>query len=120
MKFQSKRWVTNQELAILCEVSARRSLQLWKKAGLPHHKVLAIAGGHPRIAFDVIEVMNWFLRTGRAVPVKLASLALEAQKREALGHRLKTDDILTEIVRGSPDRSPSLPSRVRTSRARPK
>lgn len=114
---QSKRWVSNAELMILCEVTARRSLALWKDAGMPKHKLLATAGGHPRIAYDVVEVMNWFLRTGRAVPVKLAGAAMEALKREATGKRLKTDDILTEMMRGSPDVAPGY-SRVRMRRVR--
>lgn len=120
MKMQSKRWVTNRELMLLCEVTARRSVWLWKSVGMPAHKVLAVAGGHPRVAYDVVEVMDWFLRTGRAVPVKLAAAALEVRAREATGKRLKTDDILSEIVHGDDfrDSLPALYPRVRMRRAR--
>lgn len=106
MSIQVKRWVTIHELMKLFGLKSRRSVYLWREAGLPHHEVLKTPGGNGRIAYDVFEVMNWCQQNGRALPLSFAQHLKAVQKNEKAGYRLPVDDVLTELEHGSVSDAP--------------
>jgi hypothetical protein len=106
MAMQFKRWVNTTELMQLFGVKTRRSVQLWREKGLPAHHVLGGAGVPPRCAFDIIEVMQWAQRIGKALPLSVPRHVKGVQERERMGKRLSSDDIVTSIVRGDLNKAP--------------
>jgi hypothetical protein len=104
VNIQIKRWVTFYELMFLLGYKTRGSVYKLMKAGLPVHHLLP-----PKVvAFDVVEVVNWCQRNGRALPLTLALHVKNLNEVEGEGKSIKYDEALTEIARGNVARAPRI------------
>jgi predicted DNA-binding transcriptional regulator AlpA len=119
VSLQTKRWVVLAEMMHLFQMKSRTAIYRWMEEGMPSHQLLAAPGGKGFRAFDIIEVVNWCQRNGRALPLALAMHARRVQDNEEEGHTLRYDDAVTEIVRGSVLRAPVLKNRISSVKRKP-